>query len=82
VGRGSARLLSITTTHQPATDLGHLLHKHPDNLRTVSFPFGEAHVFFPEASDDRCTATLLLEIDPIGLVRRKGKSNDSFALAS
>jgi 3' terminal RNA ribose 2'-O-methyltransferase Hen1 len=75
-------LLSITTTHQPATDLGYLLHKHPDNVRTVSFPFGEAHVFFPEASDERCTATLLIEIDPIGLVRRKGKSNDSFALAS
>ena len=75
-------LLSITTTHRPATDLGYLLHKHPDNVRTVSFPFGEAHGFFPEATDDRRTATLLIEIDPIGLVRRKGKSNDSFALAS
>lgn len=75
-------LLSITTTHQPATDLGYLLHKHPDNVRTVSFPFGEGHVFFPVADDDRCTATLLVEIDPIGLVRRKGKANDSFALAS
>ena len=75
-------LLSITTTHHPATDLGYLLHKHPDNVRTVSFPFGDGHVFFPEASDDRCTASLLVEIDPIGLVRRKGKSNDSFALAS
>lgn len=75
-------LLSISTTHQPATDLGYLLHKHPDNVRTVAFPFGEGHVFFPVAGEDRCTATLLLEIDPVGLVRRKGKANDAFALAS
>jgi 3' terminal RNA ribose 2'-O-methyltransferase Hen1 len=74
-------LLSITTTHQPATDLGFLLHKHPENVRTVSFPFGEGHVFFPEASEDRCTATLLVEVDPVGLVRGKGASKESFALA-
>ena len=64
-------LLTITTTHTPATDLGFLLHKHPDNVRTVSFPFGDAHVFFPEAGDDRCTAALLVEVDPVGLVRRR-----------
>jgi 3' terminal RNA ribose 2'-O-methyltransferase Hen1 len=74
-------LLSITTTHRPATDLGFLLHKHPDNVRTVQFPFGDAHVFFPEATEERCTATLLLEVDPVGLVRRKGRKDDTFALA-
>ena len=77
-------LLTITMTHRPATDLGYLLHKHPDNVRTVSFPFGDAHVFFPEGSEDRCTAALLVEVDPIGLVRRRGTGrpgNETFSLA-
>lgn len=73
-------LLTITTTHRPATDLGFLLHKHPDRLQTFSVPFGEAHVFYPEASEERCTAALLLDIDPVGLVRR-GRGASSFALA-
>ena len=66
-------LLTISTTHRPATDLGYLLHKNPANVRTVNLAFGQAHVFYPEAGDDRCTAALLVEIDPVGLVRgRKG----------
>ncbi|WP_028059673.1 3' terminal RNA ribose 2'-O-methyltransferase Hen1 [Candidatus Solirubrobacter pratensis] len=71
-------LLSLTTTHRPATDLGYLLHKHPDRVQRFTVPFGAAHVFYPEASEERCTAALLLEVDPVGLVRR-GRS--SFALA-
>jgi 3' terminal RNA ribose 2'-O-methyltransferase Hen1 len=75
-------LLTITTEHEPATDLGYLLHKHPDNVRTVPFPFGDAHVFFPEAAHERCTAAVLVEVDPIGLVRRRGrKGQESFTLA-
>lgn len=75
-------LLSITTTHRPATDLGFLLHKNPSNVRTVEFPFGPAHVFYPEASEERCTATVMLEMDPVGLVRnRKGPPREGFALA-
>ena len=62
-------LLSITTTHQPATDLGYLLGKHPERLQTFELAYGNAHVFYPEAGADRCTACLLLDIDPIGLVR-------------
>jgi 3' terminal RNA ribose 2'-O-methyltransferase Hen1 len=72
-------LLTVTTTHRPARDLGHLLHKHPDRVQTFSVPFGDAHVFYPEASDERCTAALLLEIDPVGLVRRS--RGVGFALA-
>lgn len=71
-------LLSLSTTHQPATDLGFLLHKHPDRVQSFRLPFGTAHVFYPEATEERCAATLLLEIDPVGLTRR-GKS--TFALA-
>ncbi len=73
-------LLTITTTHRPATDLGFLLNKHPERVQTFSVPFGEAHVFYPEASEQRCTAALLLDIDPVGLVRR-GRGVSGFALA-
>jgi len=63
-------LLTITSTRPPATDLGHLLHKHPERLQSFSLPFGQAHVFYPEATAARCTAALLLDVDPVGLIRR------------
>ncbi|MGW6770960.1 3' terminal RNA ribose 2'-O-methyltransferase Hen1 [Streptomyces sp. NPDC055037] len=69
--------LTISTTgtpDRPATDLGFLLHKHPDRAQTFSTSHGTAQVFYPEASTERCTAAMLLEIDPVALVRRgKGK---------
>jgi 3' terminal RNA ribose 2'-O-methyltransferase Hen1 len=64
-------LLTITYTGSPATDLGYLLHKNPARTQQFDLTFGRAHVFYPEAGPDRCTAALLLEIDPVGLVRRK-----------
>ncbi len=63
-------LLTLTLTRPPATDLGHLLHKHPERLQSFSLPFGQAHVFYPEASEEQCTAALMLEVDPVGLIRR------------
>jgi len=65
-------LLTITTTYQPATDLGYLLHKQPSRVQSFDLSFGKAHIFYPEASPERCTAALLLDVDPIGLVRRSG----------
>lgn len=62
-------LLTITTTHTPATDLGYLLHKHPAKHQTFTQPFGQAHVFYAEATTARCTAVLLLDVDPVALVR-------------
>ena len=62
-------LLTITTTHKPATDLGFLLHKHPDKFQTVDLSIGKAHVFYPDSSEDKTTVALLLDIDPIDLVR-------------
>jgi len=62
-------LLTITTTREPATDLGYLLHKHPGRLQSFPTAAGEAHVFYPEATPGRCTAALLLEVDPVALVR-------------
>ncbi|HEX4437086.1 MAG TPA: 3' terminal RNA ribose 2'-O-methyltransferase Hen1 [Solirubrobacteraceae bacterium] len=73
-------LLTITTTHRPATDLGFLLHKHPDRVQTFAVPSGQVHVFYPEATEQRCTAALMLDIDPVGLVRR-GRGARNFALA-
>jgi hypothetical protein len=70
-------LLTITNTKSPATDLGYLLHKNPRRVQSVELSFGKAHVFYPEASTDRCTAALLLDVDPVGLVRtRRGPSGD------
>lgn len=66
-------LLTISTTHKPASDLGFLLMKNPDNLHEVDLSFGKGTVFFPEASDDACTAALSLDIDPVQLVRGKGR---------
>jgi 3' terminal RNA ribose 2'-O-methyltransferase Hen1 len=62
-------LLTITNVHPPATDVGYLLHKNPARAQTFDLPFGKAHVFYPEATSERCTAALLLDIDPVGLVR-------------
>lgn len=67
--------LSIATTHHPATDLGFLLHKHPDRLHETDLSFGKAWLFYPQASEERCEAALLLDIDPIGLVRGKGQGD-------
>ncbi len=64
-----AMLVSITSTTPDATDLGWLLHKHPDRVRTVGVAFGRAHVFYPEATAERCTATLLVDVDPVTLTR-------------
>lgn len=72
-------LLTITTKRYPATDLGYLLHKHPAKVQTVALTAGSAHIFYPEATDDACTAALLLDIDPVKLVRGTGKGHD-FAL--
>ncbi|QDT48990.1 hypothetical protein Pan258_30370 [Symmachiella dynata] len=72
-------LLTITTTQHPATDLGYLLHKHPDRLQSFDLSFGKAHVFYPEVSEDRCAACLLLDVDPVGMVRGKNR-NQNFLL--
>jgi 3' terminal RNA ribose 2'-O-methyltransferase Hen1 len=64
-------LLTITTTARPATDLGYLLVKHPERVQTFEQSFGTAHVFYPDASPDRCTAALLLDVDPIKLAKAR-----------
>jgi 3' terminal RNA ribose 2'-O-methyltransferase Hen1 len=75
-------LLTIATTHQPATDLGYLLHKNPGRHQVTELSFGTAHVFYPQAAADRCCAALLLDIDPVGLVRGGARLASRFALGS
>lgn len=70
-------LLTLTTTHHPATDLGYLLAKNPSRVQTFTLNFGHAHVFYPEISDERCTAALLLDINSVTLVRRDDNSHFS-----
>src|SRR5262245_59272079 len=69
-------LLTLTLTQPPATDLGFLLGKNPTRAQSFPLPFGLAHVFYPEVSSDRCTAALLLDIDPVGLVRNRRGPGD------
>jgi 3' terminal RNA ribose 2'-O-methyltransferase Hen1 len=70
-------LLTIRTTHRPASDLGYLLGKNPARAQTFEMAFGKAHVFYPEVSEEACTAALLLDVDPVALVRgRPGSSGD------
>lgn len=74
-------LLTLRTTHVPATDLGFLLHKHPGKVQAFELPFGKVHVFYPEVSEEACTAALLLDVDPVGLVRgRQGPAGEGGAL--
>lgn len=74
-------ILNITTTHKPATDLGYLLHKHPDKFQTLELSVGKAHVFYPEKSEEKTTVSVLLDIDPIDMVRgARNLGGDGFAL--
>ena len=79
-------LLTITATPPadadwPATDLGYLLHKNPERVQVFDVTYGKAHVFYPAAGPQECTAALLLEVDPVALVRGKGRNTPDFALA-
>lgn len=73
-------LVTISYAAPSASDLGYLLHKHPAKLQTFDIAVGQAHVFYPEATDTRCTAALLVEIDPIELARSKRFGGDSQSL--
>src|SRR5881409_100662 len=74
-------LLTLATTHNPATDIGFLLRKNPARLQSFSLTFGKAHVFCPDATAEQCTVALLVEVDPIALVRnRRGPAGEGGAL--
>jgi 3' terminal RNA ribose 2'-O-methyltransferase Hen1 len=72
--------LTITTTYFPASDLSYLLHKHPARVQQVEIAAGVAHIVYTEVTEERCTISLLLDVDPVGLVRRGGAGGNDFAL--
>jgi len=69
-------LLTITYTGQSTTDLGYLLYKNPNRPQMFELSYGKAYIFYPEVSDERTTAALLLDIDPIDLARGKVGSTE------
>src|SRR5436305_13929744 len=74
-------LLTLTTSHKPATDIGFLLRKNPARVQAFNLTFAAAHVFYPEATADHCTVALLVEVDPVGLVRNhRGPKGEGGAL--
>ncbi len=75
-------LLTITSTSKSATDLGYLLHKNPSSHFVSEVSFGTVHVVYPEATDDICTAALVVDVDPISLARaHRGPSGGDSLLA-
>jgi 3' terminal RNA ribose 2'-O-methyltransferase Hen1 len=81
VGHTERVLLTVSTTHRPATDLGYLLHKHPERVQEFQQSFGVVTVLYPEASEERCTVALVLEVDPVRLARSRGRTSPDFSLA-
>lgn len=69
-------LLTITYEGEHAQNLGYLLHKNPYRAQVFLLSYGKAYVFYPEVSDERTTAALLLDIDPIDLARGKLGSSE------
>lgn len=73
-------LMILSCQAQPdfrPTDLGYLVHKHPGKFQTYGVAHGHVHVFYPEVTAERCQLAMLLEIDPVGLVRRRGQALDT-----
>ncbi|NLA42498.1 MAG: 3' terminal RNA ribose 2'-O-methyltransferase Hen1 [Smithella sp.] len=64
-------LLTISTTHKPATDLGYLMHKNPIRCQSSDLAFGTVHIFYPEANEDKCSMAMVLDIDPVEIIRSR-----------
>lgn len=73
-------LLTLTTTHRPATDLGFLLHKHPERVFSFTLPMGQGRVFYSEVGEERCTVALLVELDPVELSRGRASQGSGAPL--
>lgn len=69
-------LLTITYAGKQTQDLGYLLHKNPYRAQSFDLSFGKAYVFYPEVTDEKTTAALLLDINPIDLARGKLGTRD------
>lgn len=68
-------LLTISYTGKDTTKLGYLLYKNPARPQCFTLNYGKAYVFYPEVSDEKTTAALLLDIDPIDLAKSRSDKN-------
>lgn len=73
-------LLTLTHRGADSDDLGHLLHKHPARHHEANLPFGKATVFYPKVEQGECSVALLVEVDPVDLVRGKNANQTGWAL--
>ena len=73
--------LTVTSSSPPATDVGFVLHKHPGHARRQDLAFGTAHVLWPEATPERAQMAVVVEVDPIALVRGHAGSSQDGPLA-
>jgi len=73
-------IFTLSTNRRPATDLGYLLHKNPARVHEFSLNCGKAHVFYPHATEEQCTAALMVTVDPVSLVRGKRKNDAGWSL--
>jgi 3' terminal RNA ribose 2'-O-methyltransferase Hen1 len=66
---GVKMLLTIQADISPGSDLGYLLHRHPEQVYTSPLPQGQLHLFYPEVTGHSATAALWLELAPVGSAR-------------
>ncbi|WP_230594738.1 3' terminal RNA ribose 2'-O-methyltransferase Hen1 [Rhodococcoides fascians] len=52
---------NATTDFPDTSDIGYLLHKHPDRVLSRNLPMGAATVLYPEVSAERTTLAVLLD---------------------
>ncbi|MEL7147167.1 MAG: 3' terminal RNA ribose 2'-O-methyltransferase Hen1 [Bacteroidota bacterium] len=74
-------LLTITAKRRNATELGYLLHKHPGRFQSIEMPAGQAHIFYPVATEEVCTICLFLDIDPVKFARKNQQNRANLTLA-
>lgn len=67
-------LLRITNTGPDAPDLGYLVAKNPDKAQRFPFAYGDALVFWPTVTPQKCTVCLAVDITPEALLRQRRAS--------
>lgn len=70
-------ILTITYKGKNTQDLGYLLYKNPYRPQSFDLSMGKAHIIYPEIFDERTTAALVLELDPLLLSKGKPGTGES-----
>ncbi len=69
-------LLTLETAGPDASKISYLLHKHPDKVQSFTMSFGRVHVYYPKYQHDSAVACMLLDVDPVGMVRGAYRESD------